>query len=195
MAKHVEFYYDFGSPASYVAYKRLPGVAERTGAVIDHRPVLLGGVFKATGNRSPVEVKAKGVWFWEDIRRFTDRYGIALQQNSAFPINTLYLMRGAFVAQRDGRLVAYADALFDAIWAHDRNLNDPEIVAAVLNDAGFDAKAIFAAIEDGAVKAALRDATDAAVERGIFGAPTFFVDGTMYFGQDRLDFVEEQLGQ
>jgi 2-hydroxychromene-2-carboxylate isomerase len=195
MAKHVEFYYDFGSPASYVAHKRLPGVAERTGAVIDHRPVLLGGVFKATGNRSPVEVKAKGAWFWADIRRFTDRYGIVLQPNSAFPINTLYLMRGAFVAERDGRLGPYADAVFDAIWVHDRNLNDPAVVASVLTEAGFDAPAIFAAIEDGAIKSALRDATDAAVARGIFGAPTFFVDGTMYFGQDRLDFVEEQLRQ
>ncbi len=193
MTKSVDFYFDYGSPTSYLAYTQLPGLAERTGATIQYKPILLGGVFQATGNRSPVEVAAKGQWMRADIEDFARRYGVAFRWNPHFPINTLALMRGAIHALREGILMTYSDAIFKAIWADAENMSDPAVIGKVLKTAGFDAPKIFAATQEQPVKDALKAATDEAVARGVFGAPTFFVGPRMHFGQDRLPYVEELL--
>lgn len=193
MGKTVEFLFDVGSPASYIAFKRLPGIAARTGATIDYRPFLLGGVFKATGNRSPAETPAKGAWTSRDLARFAAKHGVPFERNPHFPINTLHLMRGAAGLQGDPRFMAYLEAVFDAMWRTPRNLGDPGEMGPVLARAGIDPEAFRALIEDEATKARLKSTTEDAVARGAFGAPTFFVGGEMYFGQDRLDWVEEAL--
>ena len=193
MSKQVEFYYDYGSPTTYLAWTQLPALAERTGAEIVRKPMLLGGVFKATDNRSPVMVEAKGKWLFRDLERWAERYGVPYQMNPHFIVNTLPIMRGAMVAQRDGFLPAYDAAMFKAMWVTGRYLDEPAAIAAVLTEAGFDADAIFAAVQEPAIKQALIDATEEAVARGVFGAPSFFVDGELFFGQDRLIFVEEAL--
>ena len=194
MTKRVTFFYDYGSAPSYVAYKRLPAIAERAGAEIENRPALVGGMFKTLGNQPPVDIPAKAAWFWADITRWAARHGVPFHRNPHFAgFRSLPLMRGAMVADQDGRLVAYSDAVFDAMWAKGLNLSDPAIVAGVLTGAGFDPAHIFAGAESDAAKTTLRAQTDAAIARGAFGVPTFFVGDTMFFGQDRLDFVEEAL--
>lgn len=193
MTSTPQFFFDFGSPASYLAWKRLPDLQARTGVTFELVPMLLGGVFKATGNASPVTVPAKGAWMGRDLARWAERYGTPFRFNPHFPINTLRLMRGAIAAQARGELVAYADAVFDAIWQDQRNMGDPAEVAAALTAAGLDAAAYAAAGEDDAVKARLVANTEAAVAAGIFGAPSFLVAGELYFGQDRMDFVEAAL--
>lgn len=194
MGGTVEFLFDVGSPASYVAFKRLPGIAARAGATIDYRPMLLGGVFKATGNHSPAEVPAKGAWTSIDLARFARRHGVPFARNPFFPINTLHLMRGAAGLRDDPRFMAYLTAVFEAMWLDPKNLGDPVEMAPVLARAGVGGDEFRALIEDEAVKARLKAATEEAVARGVFGAPTFFVEGEMFFGQDRLDWVEEALG-
>jgi len=195
MGKTVEFFFDVGSPTSYLAYKRLPAVAADTGATIAWRPMLLGGVFKATGNASPAAVPAKGRWMFEDIARWARRYGVPYAPNPFFPVNTLVLMRGAAGVQmrRPDDFLRYCDAAFDAMWRTPRNLNDPATLAAMLADAGFEPEAMLALAADPEVKARLVATTEEAVARGVFGAPTMFVDGQLFFGQDRLDFVREAL--
>jgi 2-hydroxychromene-2-carboxylate isomerase len=193
--KTIEFFFDFGSPTSYLAYKALPALAADAGARIVYRPMLLGGVFKATGNASPVSVPAKGRWMFQDIQRWAQRHGVPFSFNPAFPINTLPLMRGAagLQAREPARLTAYCDAVYDALWQHQKNLGDPAVLAETLAGAGFDAEAFMALIGDAEVKAALVANTEEAVARGVFGAPTCFVGTQMFFGQDRLDFVREAL--
>lgn len=193
MGKTVEFLFDVGSPASYIAYKRLPDVAARTGASVDYRPFLLGGVFKATGNHSPAEIPAKGRWSSVDLANFARRHGVPFARNPFFPINTLHLMRGAAGLQHDPRLMAYLDAVFDAMWQDPKNLGDPAEMAPVLARAGIGDDEFTALIADDATKARLKATTDDAVARGAFGAPTFFVGDQMFFGQDRLDWVEDAL--
>jgi len=193
--KTIEFFFDFGSPTSYLAYKALPALAADAGARIAYRPMLLGGVFKATGNASPVSVPAKGRWMFQDIQRWARRHGVPFSFNPAFPINTLPLMRGAAGIQlrEPARLSAYCDAVYDALWQQQKNLGDPAVLAETLAAAGFDAEAFTALIGDAEVKAALVATTEEAVARGVFGAPTCFVGPEMFFGQDRLDFVREAL--
>ncbi len=193
MAKTLDFYFDYGSPTSYLAYTQLPMLAKRTGATVNYKPILLGGVFQATGNRSPVEVAAKGKYMFEDLKWFAARYGVEFQQNPYFPINTLNLIRGALAAQRDGYFTAYSDTVFKAIWADGINMGDPAEIGKVLTAAGLDTPKIIAATQEPAIKEALKAATEAAVQRGVFGAPTFFVGQHMHFGQDRLPYVEELL--
>ncbi len=193
MAKGVDFYFDYGSPTAYLAYTQLPALAKRTGATVHYKPILLGGIFQATGNRSPVELPAKGKYMSEDLPWFARRYGVPYAWNPHFPINTLSLMRGAIYAQGKGRLLPYSDTVYKAVWADGVNMNDPNEVGKVLAAGGFDSKEFLAAIQDPAIKQALKDATDAAVRRGLFGAPTFFVGERMHFGQDRLPYVEELL--
>jgi 2-hydroxychromene-2-carboxylate isomerase len=196
MAKTVEFYFDFGSPYSYLAYKALPGIAAAHGAQIVWRPMLLGGVFKATGNHSPAEIPAKSSWMHQDMQRWAARYGAAFRRNPHFPINTLVLMRGAAGMQLRGTdFPRYVEAIFHAMWAEPRNLGDPAELAAVLGAAGFDADAFQALVNDAAVKEQLKRNTEEAVARGVFGAPTFFVGDEMFWGQDRLDFVAAALGK
>jgi len=191
----VEYFFDVGSPTAYLAWTQLPKIAAETGAAIAWRPMLLGGVFKATGNTSPVTVPAKGRWMNEDIARWARRYGVPFAFNPHFPINTLPLMRGATAVQmrRPADFLRYLDAIERAMWETPRNLGDPAVLAATLAEAGFDADELVALTSDPEVKARLVATTEEAVARGVFGAPTFFVGDAMFFGQDRLDFVREAL--
>ncbi len=194
MTKTVEFFYDFGSPTVYLAATQLPDIAASVGATIDWRPMLLGGVFKSTGNQSPVVVPAKAAYMNNDLERFAKRYGVPFRFNPHFPINTLALMRGAVAYQDD--VVAsstYRDAIFMAIWVEARNLNEPDVIGQVLSDAGLDPAELMNRIGQQTVKDQLIANTEEAVNRGVFGAPTFFVGERMFFGQDRLDFVAEAL--
>jgi len=196
MAKSVEFYFDFGSPYSYLAYQALPAIAAAHGAQIVWRPMLLGGVFKATGNHSPAEIAPKSAWMQRDMERWAARYGAVFKRNPHFPINTLTLMRGAAGMQLQGADFAkYVEAMFRAMWAEPRNLGKPEELAAVLHEAGFDAGAFLSMVNDAAVKERLKQQTEEAVARGVFGAPTFFVGDEMFWGQDRLEFVAEALAR
>ena len=194
MTKTVEFFYDFGSPTVYLAATQLPILASRVGAKIDWRPMLLGGVFKSTGNQSPAVIAAKAAYMNNDLQRFAKRYGVSFNWNPHFPINTLALMRGAVAYQDDGVASSiYRDAIFAAIWVEARNLNEQDVVGQVLTNAGLDPAELMDRIGQQTVKDQLIANTEQAVDRGVFGAPTFFVGDQMFFGQDRLDFVAEAL--
>ncbi|MEM1113171.1 MAG: 2-hydroxychromene-2-carboxylate isomerase [Pseudomonadota bacterium] len=194
MKTDVEFCFDFGSPTAYLAYCRLQQLQAHYSFDLTYTPILLGGVFKATDNVSPVAIPAKGKYMLEqDLPRFAKRYGVELTFNPFFPINTLPLMRGAIAAQRLGCFDAYAACVYRAVWIDAGNMGDPEIIKATLEKAGLDAGRIINMTQDPDVKAALINNTDQAVKRGAFGAPTLFTGDQMFFGQDRLDFVEEAL--
>ena len=194
MTKSVEFYFDVGSPTAYLAHKRLKQLKLEYGCSIIYHPVLLGGLFKASGNSSPVTVPAKGKYMMmEDLPRFAKLYSVPLNTNPHFPINTLNLMRGAVSSLDEEYFDTYIDTIFNAIWVESRNMADIDTVIEVLSDAGLDAKSILEATENPEVKQQLISNTEQAVERGLFGAPTMFVDGEMFFGQDRLQFVEAAL--
>lgn len=194
MTKTLDFYFDFGSPTAYLAYKRLGQLQGQYDLTINPMPVLLGGVFKATGNLSPVTIPLKGKYMLEyDLPRFAERYRVPLVFNPHFPINTLPLMRGAIAARQLDCLDSYMEAMFTAMWQQEANLGDPSVLGACLEAADLPAEALLALTQDAEVKAALIANTEVAVERGVFGAPTFFMEGEMYFGQDRLDFIEAAL--
>ena len=195
MTKTVEFLFDVGSPTAYLAWTQLPQICAETGATLVSTPMLLGGVFQATGNASPAAVPAKGRYMTADLTRFAKRYGVPFAHNPYFPINTLLLMRGAVGVQLrlPERFDLYLKAVFSALWVEQKNLNDPAVLMATLAAAGFEPAAMQALVAEPAVKDALRANTEGAVARGVFGAPTLFVGETMFFGQDRLDFVREAL--
>ncbi|MBP6769988.1 MAG: 2-hydroxychromene-2-carboxylate isomerase [Reyranella sp.] len=193
MARTLEFYFDYGSPYSYLADTQVEAIAQRAGATLVRKPMLLGGVFKATGNHSPAELPQKSAWSGFDMPMWARHYGVPFQRNPFFPVNTLALMRGAAAAQIDGSFERYHPAVFKAMWVEGRNLNDMKEVAAVLSSAGLDAGKFGARIQDQDVKDRLKATTEEAVARGVFGAPTCFVDKMMFFGNDRLPFVEMAL--
>ncbi len=194
----VEFLFDFGSPNAYLAYKVLPTIEARTGARFLYTPILLGGVFKATNNRSPMEayagVPAKLAYEALEMRRFVARYGLArFAPNPHFPVNTLLIMRGAVASQTLDMFAAYVDAVFAALWEDGRKMDDPVVVAEALTAAALPADRLLAMTQDPAIKQRLAADTAAAVERGVFGAPSFFVGDALYFGKDRLWEVEEAI--
>jgi len=193
--RSVEFFFDVGSPTAYLAWTQLPALCAQAGAALVYRPMLLGGVFQATGNASPASVPAKGRYMDADMARHARRYGVPLARNPFFPVNTLMLMRGATGAlmRAPDRFDAYLTGVFNAMWVAPQNLNDPATIAKALVEAGFDPAEVTGWANDAEVKAALRATTEEAVARGVFGAPTMFVGGDMFFGQDRLDFVREAL--
>ncbi|MVW75632.1 2-hydroxychromene-2-carboxylate isomerase [Pseudomonas xionganensis] len=195
MSKTVEFFFDLGSPASYLAYTQLPGICRESGATLVYRPMLLGAVFQATGNASPAMIPAKGRYMLRDLARHAERYGVPMRFNPHFPLNTLGLMRLLVAVQlhQPERFEAALQALYQAIWVDGLNLGEPARVAEVLGQAGFDAEALLAQCAELAVKEALKASSEEAVARGVFGAPSTFVEGELYFGQDRLDFVREAL--
>lgn len=190
MANEIEFLFDVGSPTACLAWHRLQGIVARTGAPFVPVPILLGGIFKATGGSPPGTVAAKGRWMNEDMARFAAREGITLVTNPHFPVNTLTMMRMLAGLQGEARFGAVADTLFAGMWRHARAMADAAVVHATLAEAGHDADALLALARDGAARQRLIDNTQAAVARGVFGAPTCFVAGQMHFGQDRLDWVE-----
>ena len=193
MTRTLEFYYDYGSPYSYLADTQVEAIAQRAGAALVRKPMLLGGVFKATGNASPMTVELKSKWSAFDMPMWARHYGVPFQRNPFFPVNTLALMRGATAAQIDGLFERYHPAIYKAMWVDGRNLNDIAEVAAVLTAAGLDAGRFGSRLQDQDVKDRLKATTDEAVARGVFGAPTSFVGDMMFFGNDRLPFVEMAL--
>jgi 2-hydroxychromene-2-carboxylate isomerase len=197
MSKSVEFLFDVGSPYTYLAYHQLPKITESQGAKIVWTPVLLGGIFQATGNKSPAEVPAKGRYLNADLQRWATAFGVRFRMNPDFPINTLPLMRGAVAMQMRGEeeFHRYLRAIFGAMFETPRNLNLPAGIGAVLSQAGFDPTEFMALIGEQSVKDRLKENTTSAVARGVFGAPTFFVGEDMFWGQDRLAFVEQALSK
>jgi 2-hydroxychromene-2-carboxylate isomerase len=195
MTKTVEFFFDVGSPAAYLAWTQLPRIGADAGARIDYRPMLLGGVFQATGNHSPATIPAKGRYMNVDLQRFAGRYGVPFSHNPFFPINTLTLMRivTALQMRDEEQMRRCTDALFRAMWVDGKDMNDAGVVGQVLQAAGFDPADLLAQAGSPQVKERLKAVTQDAVERGVFGAPTFFVGSQMYWGQDRLDFVKQAL--
>ena len=194
----VEFHFDFGSPNAYLSHLIIPNIEQRTGAKFDYVPILLGGVFKLTNNRSPVEsyagVRNKLPYERLETERFIKKHGIENYQfNPFFPVNTLALMRGAVAAQRLGVFERYVAEMFRHMWAQPKDMDDPAVIGAALQESGFDAPKLMALAQDQTVKDELAANTSRSVERGTFGAPTFFVDDEIYFGKDRLRDVEEAI--
>jgi 2-hydroxychromene-2-carboxylate isomerase len=196
----VEFHFDVGSPNAYFCHVRIPAIEARTGAQFVYVPVLLGGIFKLTNNQAPMVafggVRNKLAYQQVEIDRYVRRHGISgYRFNPHFPVNTLLVMRAAIAAEMDGVLPAYADAIFRAMWEDGLKMDDATVAAGVLSAAGLDAARLLGRAGEQEVKDKLAANTAASVERGSFGSPTFFVDGEMYFGKDRLDEVEETLLQ
>jgi len=195
-----EFLFDFGSPNAYLAHKVIPAIETRTGARFAYVPVLLGGVFKATGNRSPMEafagIPSKLAYEALETRRFVARHGLTrFASNPHFPVNTLSIMRGAVAAETLDVFVPYVDAVFAAMWEDGRKMDDPAVVAETLTSANLPAERLLALTQDQAVKDGLIANTNAAVARGVFGSPSFFVGDDLYFGKDRLDAVEAAIAR
>ena len=194
-APRVEFLFDFGSPNAYLAHKVIPAIEARTGANFAYVSVLLGGVFKATGNRSPMEayagIPAKLAYEALETRRFVARHGLtAFASNPHFPVNTLTIMRGAVAAEKLGVFGPYVEAVFAALWEAGRKMDDPAVIGDVLEAADLPTAKLLALTQDQAVKDRLIANTRAAVERGVFGSPSFFVGDQLFFGKDRLADVE-----
>jgi 2-hydroxychromene-2-carboxylate isomerase len=191
-----QFMFDFGSPNAYLSHLAIPAIGSRTGARFEYIPVLLGGIFKATNNRSPAEtyagVKNKREFHEIETRRFVKRFQVQpYVMNPFFPVNTLNLMRVAIAAQLDGVFEIYVDAAFHHMWREPKKMDDPEVAIKALNDSGLDGAKLFARGQEPEVKAKLVANTQAAVDRGAFGSPTFFVGNEMFFGKEQLREVEE----
>jgi 2-hydroxychromene-2-carboxylate isomerase len=196
MTKTIEFIFDFGSPNAYLAYRALPPILARTGAALVVNPCLLGGIFKSTGNQAPITAFAnvKGKLDYErlEIKRFIRQHGLTkFRFNPHFPVNSLMLMRGLIAAESAGVAAPYIEAALAAMWEDGLKMDDPAIAAAALTKAGLDGETLMARTQDAEVKQKLMANTQAAVERGVFGIPTFFVGREMFFGKDRLGQVEE----
>ena len=195
MSEPVEFLYDFGSPNAYFCHAVIPEIEARAGITFGYKPILLGGLFKLTNNRSPVtafaEVKNKLEYQRLEIRRFVKKHGLAkFKMNPHFPVNTLHIMRGAVAAQRLGVAQGYNKAMFAGVWEEGLDLADPALIGAALAKAGLDAQALMALSQEQSVKDELAANTQAAFERGAFGAPTFFIGSEMWFGKETLRDVE-----
>lgn len=198
MTKKAEFLFDFASPNAYLSWKVVPEIERRTGAKFQYVPVLLGGIFKATNNVSPVianqGIRNKGEYQFLEIERFVKKHGLTrFRFNPHFPVNTLQIMRGAIAAEMEDIAPQYLDVMMTAMWEDGKKMDDPEIIKAVLDAAGIDGAHILTRIGEADVKARLVANTESAVERGAFGIPTFYVDDEIYFGKDRLRDVEEAI--
>jgi 2-hydroxychromene-2-carboxylate isomerase len=194
----VEFHFDVGSPNAYLAHRVVPGIEARTGIRFQYVPVLLGGIFKATGNRSPAEayrgIRNKLDYAQLETERFIRRHGItAFRRNPYFPVNTLRLMRGAVAAELDGTLARYVEVAFHHMWEEPKKMDEPDIIRAAFDASGLDGARLLERIEAPEVKARLIANTERSVARGSFGSPTFFVGDEIFFGKDRLREVEEAI--
>lgn len=197
MSKTVEIFFDFLSPPSYLAWTQMPGILERTGASAVWRPMFTIGLHELTGNRSPIMVPNKGKWVMGDLQRYARRYGVTLNPNPHGFINILPIGRAAALAEREGVVERLMAEAYPAMFVDGRDLADPEVLRDILTSAGLDADRYLQAITTDEVKDLLKSNTQEAADRGAFGAPTFFVHtrsgDEMFFGQDRLEFVEEEL--
>lgn len=198
VTKTLELIFDFGSPNAYLCMKVLPELLDRTGADLLITPCLLGGIFKATGNKAPMiqyaDAPAKLAYENLEMRRFIEKHGLSkFRLNPHFPVNTLTIMRGAIVADEEGVVDDYIDAVNRAMWEDGLKMDDPEVIATFLSANGFDGPALLGRTQEPEIKAKLVANTEAAVARGVFGIPTFFVGDAMFFGKDRLGQVEEAL--
>ena len=192
--RRVEWFYDFGSPYSFLALHRIERVCEENGAELIWRPFLLGAVFKAVGNRPPATIPAKAVYLRKDLDDWARHYGISWRMPSNFPPHTLTAMRGAYVAEEEGLLIPYTKRVFRAYWQEDRDIRSPEFLTHLAHEVGIGRGVWAERIAAQEVKDRLRAATDEAVARGAFGAPTFFLDcGEMFWGNDRIDLLAEAL--
>ena len=192
----VEFHFDFGSPNAYLSHLVIPEIEKRTGVKFEYVPVLLGGVFKLTNNRSPAQslagIKNKPEYERLEMTRFIKRHGITrFQSNPFFPVNTLMMMRGAIAARLLGIFERYVDAMYRNMWAEPKKMDDPNVFRSALDEAGLPTAKILELIETKAVKDELLENTNRSVERGTFGSPTFYVGNEIFFGKDRLRDVEE----
>jgi 2-hydroxychromene-2-carboxylate isomerase len=200
MPREIEFLYDFGSPNAYLVHRAIPAIAAQGKVSFAYTPVLLGGIFKAIGNQSPMQtyghIKSKRDYDTVEMRRFMARHGItAFTMNPHFPVNTLLVMRGAVAAEALGCSAAYVEAMATGMWERGLKMDDPEVWQAALVEAGLPAAELGAAAADPEIKAKLVANTEAAVARGVFGIPSFFLDGELWFGKDRLrDVVEAATG-
>ncbi len=193
-----EFHFDFASPNTYMSHRLLPGIESRTGIKCNYIPVLLGGQFKLTGNKSPMEqfdgVKNKPEYFRKEMDRFISKHGFKrFERNPHFPINTVQVMRGALVAQEEGYFAEYVEAVYVAMWEEQLKMDDPEVIGSTLDLAGFNGRHILSRISEQPIKDKLLHNTQGSVERGSFGSPTFFVGDEMFWGKDRLTDLEEEL--
>ena len=190
-----KFIFDFGSPKSYLVYKLVPGIEERTKVKAEYIPVLLGGIFKSINNVSPIEafktVPSKGAYDDLDTKRFVKKHGLAFNFNSNFPINTLNLMRGAIYAQENGFFEKYVEVVFKSMWVDNKKMDDIEVIQSVLKENELPTKDIFEGTQDQNVKNKLIENTNYAVEQGAFGAPSFLIDGELFFGKETLQDVED----
>lgn len=196
--KTVEFIFDAGSPNAYLAYRALPAVLAPYDASVEITPCLLGGIFQATGNQSPAtafaQIKGKLEYQKLEMQRFIARHGLSeFRFNPYFPVNTLLIMRGMIAAEDAGVKSAYTNAVLAGMWERELKMDDPAIVAKVLDDAGLDAQALLEATQHAEVKQRLIDNTQSAVDRGVFGIPTFFVGNDMFFGKDRIETLANYL--
>jgi 2-hydroxychromene-2-carboxylate isomerase len=199
MSATIEFIFDFGSPNAYLAYRAFPPILARTGARLAISPCLLGGIFKATGNQAPgvafAGVKGKLDYETLEMRRFIARHAIdRFRLNPHFPVNTLMLMRGLVAAREAGEEAAYLEMGLQGLWEEGLKLDDREVLARRIDEAGLNSASLLAAAQTDRVKLKLADNTAAAVARGVFGIPTFFVGEEMFFGKERLGQVEEAAG-
>ena len=192
MTKTVTFCFDFGSPYSYLAYNYLSPIKE-TGARIDLKPVLLGGIFKATGNQPPATVQKKGEYMFKDIQRWSNKLGISFKMNPYFPILTVPHMRGAILAQKKNILEDYMQSMFDSMWLKGLNLNDQEILTQVASESGIDPNDFAEGISSDEIKDELRLNTQFAIDKGAFGVPTYFFENEMFWGIDSIKFLLESL--
>ncbi|MEQ8204759.1 MAG: 2-hydroxychromene-2-carboxylate isomerase [Woeseia sp.] len=190
MAKRMEFFFDYVSSYSYLANSQLATLGAEE---IVYRPMLLGGVLKATGNAPPMLVQARATYLLRDLQRWADHYQLPFRMNPLFPQNTLKALRLALVARREGRFEVLHQPMFDAIWVHGRDLSNDAVLLDLAAKAGLDADRCLQECADDAIKAELQANTEEAVSRGVFGAPTVFVNGEMFFGNDRLDFIRAAL--
>ena len=198
MSVRVEFHFDFGSPNAYLSHLVLPGLSRRTGVPIVYVPVLLGGVFKATGNVSPAVsldgIKNKPEYQRLETQRFLHRHGITrYRRNPHFPVNTLQIMRGAIVAQREGIFERYVDEVYRHMWSDPKKMDDLEVITAALEESDLPVESILAGAQETEVKRQLIQNTEDSVRRGVFGSPSFFVGEELYFGKNRLREVEEEI--
>jgi 2-hydroxychromene-2-carboxylate isomerase len=193
MREKVEFYYDFSSPYSYLASTKIEGICAKYGVGLDWKPFLVGGVYKETGNRAPLEVPSKKTYMIQDVKEWASHYGVELNFPDLFPVNSVKSMRGALVAKEQGRIRDYTHKLFKRYWIRNEDISQDDILRLALTELDMDYELFMKRINEQEIKDELRKETAEAVSRGAFGAPTIFLGDKMFWGNDRLLFLESYL--